>query len=124
MSRKPDRAAILRRLSAICMPLPEAEANSRTGDHTAFVVRGRKFAYLLDNHHGDGRLTFCARVPRGENSRMVAAAPARYFMPPYIGAQGWVGLYMDRGRIDWGEVERLALDSYVMVAPKKLVAAL
>jgi hypothetical protein len=49
---------------------------SHTGQDTACVVWGKKFACSLDGHHGDGRVTVCARMPRGENARTVAAEPA------------------------------------------------
>jgi predicted DNA-binding protein (MmcQ/YjbR family) len=37
-----------------------------------------------------------------------------------VGARGWVGLRLDRGKVDWAEVEELVRYSYGLVAPKRL----
>jgi hypothetical protein len=39
-------------------------------------------------------------------------------MPAYVGPRGWVGLRLDVGRVNWGEVEELAKGSYQLVAGK------
>ena len=87
----------LRRLSDLCLALPEATRQD-SGHHVAFLVRKRTFAYFLDNHHGDGIMGVCGKVPLGENADLVAAAPERYYMPAYIGPRGWVGSGWTWGR--------------------------
>ena len=108
----------------ICLALPGAERGETHGGHDSYVVRGKKFAYYLNNHHGDGRIAINVRAMPGEQSRLVEADPERYLVPAYLGARGWVGLRLDAGEVDWGEVERLVLDSFVLQAPKRLVAEL
>jgi len=54
---------------------------------------------------------------------MVQAAPDRFFVPPYVGPSGWVGVWLD-GRVDWPELASLLRDGYRLVAPKRLVALL
>jgi len=54
---------------------------------------------------------------------MVRAQPDRYFVPPYVGPSGWVGVYLD-AKVDWSEVADLMRDSYELVAPKRLLARL
>jgi len=54
---------------------------------------------------------------------MVDAAPERFFVPPYVGPSGWIGVWLD-GNIDWAELQDLLRDAWRMTAPKKLVAAL
>jgi predicted DNA-binding protein (MmcQ/YjbR family) len=49
----------------------------------------------------------------------VRAAPKRFFVPPYVGPSGWVGVYLD-GKTDWAELEELLRDAYQLTAPKKL----
>ncbi|MGQ0804107.1 MAG: MmcQ/YjbR family DNA-binding protein [Actinomycetota bacterium] len=106
----------------ICLALPEA-TEERTGRHAAYLVRNKKFAYYLDDHHGDGRVAVTTRAAPGENTALIASNPDRYFfMPSYIGPRGWVGLYLDLGRVDWDEVDELVIDSYLLVAPKRLAA--
>ena len=57
------------------------------------------------------------------NSRCVAVDPGRYFVPPYVGVRGWIGIHLDEGP-NWAEVGTLIEDSYRLVAPKRLLAEL
>ena len=49
--------------------------------------------------------------------------PRRFYLPAYIGARGWFGLRLDRGRIDWREVAELIARSWSLAAPKTLARA-
>ncbi len=53
----------------------------------------------------------------------MSSDPDRFFVPPYVGAKGWVGMRLGPGT-DWVEVAELAEDSYRLIAPKPLVAQL
>jgi predicted DNA-binding protein (MmcQ/YjbR family) len=88
-----------------------------------FRVRGRSFAWYLDNHHGDGRMALWCKAAAGEQEVRVSDGPDRYFVPPYVGRRGWVGLRLDT-KIDWAEVAELVEDSYRMIAPSRLTALL
>ncbi len=110
-------------LSSLCLALPET-ARRDSGSHASFLVRQRIFAYFLDDHHGDGIVAVCCKVALGGNADLVGAAPGRYYLPAYIGPRGWVGLRLDRQRIDWTEVAELVAESYRLVAPKPLAARL
>lgn len=116
-----DTAAARRaRLVALCSGLPEA---ARQGErHIQFLVRRRTFAYYLDDHHGDGRIALCCKVPAGDLEALVALDPERFFTPPYLGPRGWVGLRLDLADLDWDEVARLVTCSYGLVAPRRLAA--
>jgi predicted DNA-binding protein (MmcQ/YjbR family) len=109
----------LERLTAICAALPEA-VREVTGRHAGFKVRGRTFAYYLDDHHGDGMVALNAKLPPGESEALVETAPERYHRPAYLGARGWVGLRLDTPEVDWDEVADLVHTSYGLVAPKRL----
>jgi hypothetical protein len=109
------------RVRKICLGLPEATETS-SGRHSAFLVRNKKFAYFLDDHHGDGRVAVTTRAAPGQNTELADADPRRYFIPSYVGPRGWVGYYLDVGRFDWDEVDDLVLESYLLAAPKKLAA--
>jgi hypothetical protein len=67
----PAHDRLLDRLTKVCLALPEAE-RTVTGDHAAFVVRKRTFAYFLDNHHGDAIVAACFKVAPGENTELSA----------------------------------------------------
>src|SRR5438105_3177756 len=90
--------AVLGRLTAICLALPEAER--RMSDrHATFTVRDKKFAYYLVDHHGDGVVGLCCRTASGEHEALVASHPDRYYRPAYIAHRGWVGLRLDTGQV-------------------------
>jgi hypothetical protein len=109
------------RLAEICLALPEVQQETM-GDHSAFSVRKKKFAYFLNNHHGDGIVSVCFKTERGENEVLLAADQTRFYSPAYIGPRGWVGLRLDVGKIDWSEVADFITDSYRLTAPKTLAA--
>lgn len=111
----------LARFTALCIALPEAKRALR-GQHAEFRVRKRVFAYYLDDHHGDGIVAICCKTPRGEQADWVASDPTRFYLPAYIGPRGWVGLRLDRGRINWREVADLVRDSYRLVARQRRAA--
>jgi predicted DNA-binding protein (MmcQ/YjbR family) len=56
------------------------------------------------------------------SSEATAATAARFYLPPYVGPKGWVALRLDLGEVDWNEVAELVLDSYRLVAPRRLAA--
>ena len=51
---------------------------------------------------------------------LVAAAPERFFRPPYVGQRGWVGVLLNDG-VDWEELAGIVEDAFCEVAPKRLV---
>jgi len=108
-------------VSKICLALPEA-AREVHGSHATFLVRKKTFAYFLNDHHGDGIVSICCKVMKGDNTALVAAQPERFYLPAYIGSRGWVALRLDRGEIDWDEVTELVTGSYCLSAPKRLAA--
>jgi predicted DNA-binding protein (MmcQ/YjbR family) len=111
----------LARLTGICLALPEATREDM-GQHAAFQVRKKTFAYYLDDHHGDGIVAVTCKVPLGENTDLVAIAPEKYYLPAYLASKGWIALRLDRGEIDWTEVTELMAGSYRLVAPKRLAS--
>jgi hypothetical protein len=54
---------------------------------------------------------------------VVAEDPDRFFVPPYVGHRGWLGLRLDVAP-DWDEVAGVVTEAYRHVAPKTLVAEL
>ena len=109
----------LARLMKICLALPEA-IQEPAGRHATFLVRKHVFAYYLNDHHGDGIVSVCCKVLPGDNEALIAAHPARFYMPAYIGPRGWVALRLDVGGLDWNEVAELVVGSYKLIAPKRL----
>jgi hypothetical protein len=109
----------LARLMKICLALPEA-IQEQASRHATFLVRKAVFAYYLNDHHGDGIISVCCKVLPGDNEALVAAQPAKFYLPAYIGPRGWVALRLDVGGLDWNEVAELVAGSYKLIAPKRL----
>lgn len=114
----------LARLRRACLGLPEVTERPSHGAPTWFVRDRRAFITLWQ--HGHHQHTFphlwCA-APPGVQAELIAADPDRFFRPPYVGGQGWVGVRLD-GAVDWQEIAELCEDAYRTVAPARLVATL
>ena len=113
----------LGRLRAICLAMPDATEKLTWGEHPTFRVRDRIFAQHHDNHHRPGRVALWCKAAPGIQDALVGAAPERFFVPPYVGHHGWLGLRLD-GVVDWDEVASLVEESYRLTAPKRAVAEL
>jgi hypothetical protein len=114
----------LTRLRRLCLALPESHEVEAWGEPT-FRVRNKLFAMYAapNNHHGRGRPAVWCKAAPGNQEIMVRAEPERFFVPPYVGPSGWVGVYLD-SNVDWTEVATLLEDSYRITAPKRLLAQL
>jgi hypothetical protein len=120
--RKADRQRTLERIREICLGLPETSERLSHGAPT-FFVRGKKaFLMVMTDHHGDGRFAIWCAAPTGMQSMLVDADPERFFVPPYVGHRGWLGVRLDRG-LHWDELTGITEDAYAEVAPRKLVEA-
>jgi len=117
-----DQDAALARMREISLGLPETSERLSHGAPTFFVRGKRAFVMVLSNHHGDGRFAIWCAAPDGMQTLLVEAEPERFFVPPYVGHRGWLGVRLDRG-LDWGELAGIVEDAYAEVAPPKLVEA-
>jgi hypothetical protein len=110
----------LERVRRLCMSLPEVTERPSHGSPTWFVRDKQTFVSFMDDHHGDGRLALWCAAPPGMQQALVAGEPDHYFVPPYVGHRGWIGVRLDRG-LDWNEVAGAIEDAYTAVAPQRLV---
>ena len=110
----PDR---LERLRGLCLALPDAAEKEAWGDPT-WRVKGRIFAMQKGNFDG-GRPSVWFKAPEGGQDVLVGAAPERFFVPPYVGHKGWVGLWLDGEDVDWEEAGDLVEDSFDLIAGKR-----
>lgn len=112
------------RLQKLCLELPEAHEVNAWGEPT-FRVKNKMFAMFANanNHHGRGRYAVWVKAAPGRQARAVRTAPTRFFVPPYAGPSGWVGVWLDKV-CDWDELADILRDAYRQVAPKKLLARL
>ena len=113
----------LTRLRKLCLALPEAREVEAWGEPT-FRVKTIFAMYAgPSNHHGAGRESVWVKANKTNQMLMLAAAPDRFFVPPYVGPFGWIGVYLDSTKTDWDELEELLRDAWRMSVPKKLLAA-
>jgi hypothetical protein len=103
-----------------CLWLPEAEEFVSHGSPN-FRVRGKTFATFVVNHHGDGRVALWLNAPAGSQETHVNGEPKHFFVPPYVGPRGWLGVKLDKG-IAWKRIVALVREAYEKVAPGDLRA--
>jgi hypothetical protein len=119
MAKRSAEDPRLTRLTQIAVALPEV-TRQIYGSHAQFLVRKKTFAYVLDNHHGDGVIAVTCKVLPGDSKALAEAQPGRFYLPAYIASKGWVALRLDMGKIDWDEVRELLSGSYTLIAPRRL----
>ena len=112
----PNGRAPTEAVRAICLAIPDATERLSHGEAAWFVRDKRQFATMSDHHHDDRVAVWCA-APIGATETLVAARPDRYFVPPYVGTRGWLGIWLD-GPVDWDEVAALLRDGFRTVAEK------
>jgi len=111
------RTGPIERLRRICLALPEA-VERETWESPTFRVRDKIFAMVSHEE-----IAVTCKAPLGAQDALVREDPERFFVPRYVGHNGWVGVRLD-GKVDWDEVGGLIEDSYRMTAPKRLLKLL
>ena len=102
------------------MALPEADEVLSHGMPCFGIVKGKKFAYVSNDHHGDGKVALLVKISGpDEQAQLIELDAARYYRPAYFG-DGWIGMRLDLGDTDWDEVARWLARSWSAVAPRKL----
>ncbi len=117
------RKATLDKLRAIALTFPEVSERESHGAPSFFIREKKVLANFFNDHHGDDRMAlWCAAGP-GVQAELVEQEPERFFVPPYVGHRGWIGLRLDIDP-DWDEVAGILEDAYRLVAPKTLIKQL
>ena len=83
-------------------------------------MRGKIFA--IQGGEADRPQVSC-KSPPGVRDAMVDGNPARFYVPPYVGAKGWIGIRLAVDQ-DWDEVSDLIEWSYRSTAPRRVAAQL
>lgn len=113
---------LLAEVRARALGLPEAAEKLSHGSPGFFVEKGKFFAYFWHDHHGDGRTAVLVKTSGGEEQALLCEmAPEDYFIPPYLGPSGWVGLRLDGREVDWAHVEHWLAQSWRRAAPATLL---
>ncbi|HET6830795.1 MAG TPA: MmcQ/YjbR family DNA-binding protein [Solirubrobacterales bacterium] len=120
--KTPRLKAAMERIRPITLALPGVVEKVSHGSPTFFTADGRKgrtFASVHDEREwGEGRLCLWAAGPKELQEALIADGPERYFVPPYVGHRGWVGLRLDLPAVDWDEVAGVIEDSYAFIAER------
>jgi hypothetical protein len=111
--------AALERVRQICTSFPGGEEKLSHGA-PSFHVRGKMFVMFVDDHHADGRLAVWCKATHETQSKLVRTDPERFFVPPYVGVKGWVGVRLDHPRTDWIDLAILVEEGWTSIAPKRL----
>jgi predicted DNA-binding protein (MmcQ/YjbR family) len=103
-------------LRRICLELPEAAEVEAWGRPT-FRAGKKMFAMFL---HQDGHGFAIAFKPEPA-ARLALVGDPRFYVPPYLGASGWLALDLTVAPVDWTEVTELLEASYRQVALKRML---
>ena len=112
---------MIERVRRICLRLPESFEQEAWGEPT-FRVSKKIFAMYASsgNHHGAGHDALWCKAPLGVQEILVRSNPDTYFVPPYVGVSGWIGIRV--GKVSDDELKELVVQSYFLVASKRLQA--
>ena len=108
------------RVRELAMALPEADEVVSHGMPCFGIVKGKKFAYFTEDHHGDGKTALLVKISGAdEQASLIEMDCERYYRPAYFG-DGWIGIRLDLGDTDWDAIGDWLRKSWLAVAPKKL----
>jgi hypothetical protein len=101
-------------LRAFALTLPEAQERE-TWETATFRVRDKIFMMFSEHErHAWIKATF------DEQQALVTMDPVGFFVPPYVGPKGWIGVVISKADAD--EVRELVTEAWRLTAPKRLVA--
>jgi formyltetrahydrofolate-dependent phosphoribosylglycinamide formyltransferase len=104
------------------MQLPAAEESLSHGMACFGIVKGKKFAWVTSNHHSDGKTALLVKISGAdEQEQLIESDPDRFFRPAYF-SDGWIGIRLDLGDVDWDDIAEWLRRSWLAVAPRKLAA--
>jgi hypothetical protein len=106
------RASTVRK---IALSLPGAEERETWGEAT-FRVRNKIFVMLTERE----RHAWVKNLHE-EQRALVAMDADTFFVPPYVGPSGWIGVRI--GKVDRAEMHELLIEAWRLTAPKRTVRA-
>ena len=99
----------------LALALPEA-VEQETWDTPTFRVRKKIFAMFSDEQR-----SVWVKSTHDEQRALTSMDPHTFFVPPYVGPSGWVGVRF--AGADRDELHELLIEAWRMTAPKRLLAA-
>ena len=102
-------------LRAFALTLPRAEERE-TWETATFRVRDKIF-FMFSEHERHAWI----KATSDEQEALVSMSPDAYFVPPYVGSKGWIGVVL--AKADGQEARELVTEAWRLTAPKRIVAA-
>ena len=122
VGREKSPEYLLAQVRERALALPETDEVVSHGSPCFGIVKGKKFAYVSMDHHGDGRTALLVKISGpDEQAQLIDMDAERYYRPAYFG-DGWIGIRLDLGGNDWDDIAEWLERSWRSVAPKKLTA--
>ena len=106
------------KLRALCLSLPHAFEVEAWGHPTYRVGEGRGKMFAIA---GDEPTRVSLKADPLEREALLQQGEP-FFLPPYVGPRGWIGIHLEDPGTDWTEVAELVATAYCLVAPKALAA--
>jgi len=128
LGRSRDFDWITNRVSELALALPETRFQTSHGSpgwKVGSQSSGKFFAIMWNRHHGEesvGVLVKCSG--QDEMAQLIEAEPDLYFRPAYYGPSDWIGIKLDRPRVDWDHVSGWLQRSWSVMAPPRLTKLL
>jgi len=127
LSRTRDFNWITAKVGELALALPGTfpqTSHGSPGWKVGTPSNSKFFGIMWNRHHGEetvGVLVKCSG--QEEMAELIANQPELYFRPAYYGPSDWIGITLDRPRVDWGHVADRLAQSWELVAPRRLLEA-
>ena len=124
LGRSRDFDWITGRVGELALALPETSFQTSHGSpgwKVGSKSNSKFFAIMWNRHHGEeavGVLVKCSG--QDEMTQLIEAEPGLYFRPAYYGPSDWIGIKLDRPRVDWDHVADWLQRSWLAMAPPRL----
>ena len=118
-----NSAWIEAQVDALAQQLPEVGRKTSHGSPGWSVGgdKGKLFAIIADHHHGEEAVGLLIKASGpDEMTGLIEAQPQIYYWPKYYGANGWLGVKLNRRDVDWDQVRDWLERSWRACAPPRL----
>ena len=120
VARETSPEFLVQQVRERALALAESDESMSHGMPCFGVIKGKKFAYVSLDHHGDGKTALLVKISGAdEQAQLIDMDAARYYRPAYFG-DGWVGIRLDLGDTDWDAIGEWLARSWRSVAPARL----
>jgi phosphoribosylglycinamide formyltransferase-1 len=124
LNRTRDFDWITGKVGELALALPETSFQTSHGSpgwKVGSKSSSKFFAIMWNNHHGEGGIAVLVKCSgQDEMAQLIEAEPNIYFRPAYYGPSDWIGIRLDRPKVDWDHVATWLQRSWLAMAPPRL----